>query len=69
MLGERSRNGEPEPQDRPAMFLVRVHNAGRSQMAAALTTHLGGSRVVVGTAGSTPAAEIHAAYATTSEVA
>jgi arsenate reductase (thioredoxin) len=59
MLGERSRDGRTDPRDRPSVLFVCVHNAGRSQMAAALTKHLGGSRVVVQTAGSTPAAKIH----------
>jgi hypothetical protein len=36
------------------------HNAGRSQMAAAFTAHLGQDRVSVMSAGSTPASEVNA---------
>jgi arsenate reductase (thioredoxin) len=46
--------------DRPEVLFVCVHNAGRSQMAAALTRKIAGDRVVVRSAGSAPAAEIHA---------
>ncbi len=45
--------------ERPTVLFVCVHNAGRSQMAAALTRHLAGGRVVVRSAGSAPAAAIH----------
>jgi arsenate reductase (thioredoxin) len=45
--------------DCPAVLFVCVHNAGRSQMAAALTQSLGGGRVTVWSAGSAPAAEIN----------
>lgn len=44
---------------RPEVLFVCVQNAGRSQMAAALLRHLGGDRVVVRSAGSRPAAEVH----------
>lgn len=44
--------------ERPEVLFVCVHNAGRSQIAAALTKALGGGRVVVRSAGSAPAAEI-----------
>ncbi|MFC9748901.1 arsenate reductase ArsC [Streptomyces niveus] len=40
---------------RPTVLFVCVHNAGRSQMAAAFLTHLSGDRVEVRSAGSTPA--------------
>ncbi len=40
---------------RPTVLFVCVHNAGRSQMAAALTATLGGDRVTVRSAGSDPA--------------
>ncbi len=43
------------------VLFVCVHNAGRSQMAAALLHHHGGGRVHVRSAGSQPAAEIDAA--------
>jgi arsenate reductase (thioredoxin) len=44
----------------PELLFVCVHNAGRSQAAAVLSAHLGGDRVHVRSAGSTPAAEINA---------
>lgn len=40
---------------RPSVLFVCVHNAGRSQMAAAFLTHLAGERVRVCSAGSEPA--------------
>ena len=43
----------------PEVLFVCVQNAGRSQMAAALLRHLGGDRVVVRSAGSRPAADVH----------
>jgi arsenate reductase len=46
--------------DRPTILFVCVHNAGRSQIAAALTRLLGGDRVDVLSAGSEPADQIHA---------
>ncbi|HWP28476.1 MAG TPA: arsenate reductase ArsC [Chloroflexota bacterium] len=45
--------------ERPEVLFVCVHNAGRSQMAAALTHHLSGGRVTVRSAGTAPAAAIH----------
>jgi arsenate reductase len=45
----------------PEVLFVCVHNAGRSQMAAALLAHRGQDRVVVRSAGSAPAAEINPA--------
>ena len=45
--------------DYPEVLFVCVHNAGRSQMAAVLTAHLGGGRVQVRSAGSAPASEIN----------
>lgn len=45
--------------DRPEILFVCVHNAGRSQMAAALTAHLGEGRITVRSAGSAPADEIN----------
>ena len=41
--------------DKPSVLFVCVHNAGRSQMAAAYLTHLAGDRVEVRSAGSAPA--------------
>lgn len=42
----------------PEILYVCVQNSGRSQMAAALTRHLGGDRVHVRSAGSQPAADL-----------
>jgi arsenate reductase (thioredoxin) len=39
----------------PEVLFVCVHNAGRSQMAAALLTQLAGDRIVVRSAGTAPA--------------
>jgi arsenate reductase (thioredoxin) len=47
--------------DVPEVLFVCTHNAGRSQMAAALLQHLGGDRVHVCSAGSTPADQINPA--------
>jgi arsenate reductase (thioredoxin) len=44
---------------RPTVLFVCVHNAGRSQMAAAYLTHLAGDRVDVRSAGSEPADRIN----------
>lgn len=52
--------GGPVP-DSPEVLFVCVHNAGRSQMAAALLQHHAGDRVVVRSAGSAPADEVHPA--------
>ncbi|MER5197450.1 arsenate reductase ArsC [Streptomyces sp. NPDC002755] len=46
---------------RPSVLFVCVHNAGRSQMAAAFLAHLGGDRVEVRSAGSAPADTVNAA--------
>ena len=47
--------------DRPSVLFVCVHNAGRSQMAAAYTNHLSGGAVEVRSAGSAPAETINPA--------
>ena len=47
------------PKDVPEVLFICVHNAGRSQMAAALLHHHGGGRVHVRSAGSAPAQEIN----------
>ena len=47
--------------DRPEVLFVCVHNAGRSQMAAAFLDHLAAGRVVVRSAGSAPADSVNAA--------
>ncbi|MBB1031640.1 arsenate reductase ArsC [Dietzia sp. SLG310A2-38A2] len=49
--------------DRPSVLFVCVHNAGRSQMAAAYTEHLAGGAVEVRSAGSAPADSINPAVA------
>ena len=45
---------------RPQVLFVCVANAGRSQLAAALLHHYAGDAVVVRSAGSSPAGEVHA---------
>lgn len=45
----------------PEVLFVCVHNAGRSQMAAALLAHHGGDRVVVRSAGTAPADDVNPA--------
>lgn len=47
--------------DKPSVLFVCVHNAGRSQMAAAYLTHLAGDRVEVRSAGSAPADQVNPA--------
>ncbi len=47
--------------DLPEVLFVCVHNAGRSQMAAALLDHHAQGRVVVRSAGSTPADQVNPA--------
>ena len=44
---------------RPSVLYVCVHNAGRSQMAAAYTLHLSGGAVEVRSAGSEPADQVN----------
>jgi arsenate reductase len=45
----------------PEVLFVCVHNAGRSQMAAVLLARYAGDRIVVRSAGSTPADEVNPA--------
>lgn len=45
--------------DKPSVLFVCVHNAGRSQMAAALLTHLAGDRIEVRSGGTEPAEQIN----------
>ena len=53
----------------PSILFVCVHNAGRSQMAAAWTRHLAGDRVAVYSGGSAPASSVNpAAVAAMEEV-
>ncbi len=44
---------------KPSVLYVCVHNAGRSQMAAAFTHHLSGGAVEVRSAGSAPADQVN----------
>ena len=46
---------------KPTVLFVCVHNAGRSQMAAGLLTHLAGDRIEVRSAGSEPADQLNPA--------
>ena len=46
---------------KPTVLFVCVHNAGRSQMAAAYLMHLAGDRVEVRSAGSAPADQVNPA--------
>ncbi|WP_278236150.1 metalloregulator ArsR/SmtB family transcription factor [Isoptericola sp. AK164] len=50
---------EPGAGHVPQVLFVCVGNAGRSQLAAALLARTGGDRVVVRSAGSTPAGDVH----------
>ena len=55
--------------DKPSVLFVCVHNAGRSQMAAAFLTHLSNGTVEVRSAGSEPANQVNpAAVAAMAEV-
>ena len=47
------------PATKPSVLFVCVHNAGRSQMAAAYLSSLGGGAVEVRSAGSTPADSVN----------
>ncbi|MCK6210201.1 arsenate reductase ArsC [Georgenia sp. EYE_87] len=47
--------------ERPSVMFVCVHNAGRSQMAAAWLSHLAGDAVEVRSAGSAPADQVNPA--------
>ncbi|VEH42212.1 Arsenate reductase [Kocuria rosea] len=50
-----------ERTDRPSVLFVCVHNAGRSQMAAAYLSHLSRGRIEVRSAGSAPADSVNPA--------
>jgi arsenate reductase len=45
--------------DKPSVLFVCAHNAGRSQMAAALLSYLAGDRIEVRSAGTEPADQIN----------
>lgn len=51
--------GPADADARPQVLFVCVANAGRSQLAASLVHHYAGDRVVVRSAGSVPAADVH----------
>ena len=51
----------PDTPSRPEVLFVCVHNAGRSQMAAALLAHHAGDQIVVRSAGTAPADTINPA--------
>lgn len=51
----------PEAAGKASVLFVCVHNAGRSQIAAAWLTHLAGDRVEVRSAGSDPGAAVNPA--------
>ena len=48
-----------DPDRRPTVLFVCVHNAGRSQMAAGFLAQLAGDRVDVRSAGSVPAGQVN----------
>lgn len=50
-----------EENSNPSVLFLCVHNAGRSQMAAGFTRHLGGDGVDVYSGGSEPADQVNAA--------
>jgi arsenate reductase len=52
---------DPAVASGPSVLFVCTHNAGRSQMAAALLARRAGDRVTIRSAGSTPADEINPA--------
>ena len=52
---------DPSVSDKPSVLFVCVHNAGRSQMAAAFLTHLCDGAVEVRSAGSEPADQVNPA--------
>lgn len=56
-VGAAERNGDRNP----SVLFLCVHNAGRSQMAAAWMRHLAGNRINVFSGGSEPAAQINPA--------
>jgi protein-tyrosine-phosphatase len=54
-------SAQPPAAARPSVLFVCVHNAGRSQMAAAFLGHLAEGRVEVRSAGTAPADEVNPA--------
>lgn len=45
--------------ERPELLFLCIHNAGRSQMAAAFARSIGGDRIAVHSAGSEPGVSLH----------
>jgi arsenate reductase len=60
-LADITRTTTPDQAHVPQVLFVCVANAGRSQLAAALLHHHAGDTVLVRSAGSAPAADVHAA--------
>lgn len=62
-MSSEPRQSEPRPSvpSAPSVLFVCVHNAGRSQMAAAFLTHLSRGQVEVRSAGSAPADTVNPA--------
>ncbi|WP_327350982.1 arsenate reductase ArsC [Streptomyces sp. NBC_01304] len=54
-------SSKPSVPSKPSVLFVCVHNAGRSQMAAAFLAHLGRGRIEVRSAGSAPARSVNPA--------
>ena len=61
MTAETTATTSTRTTDKPSVLFVCVHNAGRSQMAAAYLTHLSQGRIEVRSAGSAPAAAVNPA--------
>ena len=61
MTAETTTEITKEATDRPSVLFVCVHNAGRSQMAAAYLSHLADGRIEVRSAGSAPADSVNPA--------
>ncbi|GEO95292.1 arsenate reductase ArsC [Kocuria turfanensis] len=61
MTAETTATTSAETTDKPSVLFVCVHNAGRSQMAAAYLAHLSGGRIEVRSAGSAPADAVNPA--------
>lgn len=55
----------PVTENTPTVLFICQHNAGRSQLGAALLEHLGGDRFLASSAGLSPADEVNPAVAAT----
>ncbi len=58
-LADTAANSSTQPRTEPVVLFICTQNAGRSQMAAALLEHAAEDRVVVRSAGTDPADQIH----------